>query len=79
MFLLAALAGQAGLLVTNNKKHFPGDVSTVKIVNVREFLQMIERQRGRRTWGTNAPLPWPSRKSGNSPTLDERYIKSYHY
>ena len=47
-FLSAALAGHADLLVTKNKKHFPKDSSVTRIVNVREFLQEIERQR--RAW-----------------------------
>jgi putative PIN family toxin of toxin-antitoxin system len=42
-FLSAALGGDADLIVTKNKKHFPKD--TVKIVNVREFLGAIERLR----------------------------------
>lgn len=46
-FLSAALAGHADMLVTKNKKHFPKDVSVMRIVNVREFLQEIERQRGK--------------------------------
>jgi putative PIN family toxin of toxin-antitoxin system len=44
-FLSAASAGHADMLVTKNKKHFPRDVSVMRIVNVREFLQVIERQR----------------------------------
>jgi putative PIN family toxin of toxin-antitoxin system len=47
-FLSAALAGHSDLLVTKNKKHFPKDSSVIRIVNVREFLQEIERQRRRR-------------------------------
>ena len=44
-FISAALSGQAAFLVTKNKKHFPKDVSSLKIVTVREFLQVIERLR----------------------------------
>lgn len=42
-FLSAALGGDADFIVTKNKKHFPKD--NVKIVNVREFLGAIEKQR----------------------------------
>ena len=48
-FLSAALAGHAAFLVTKNKKHFPKDASTIKIVNVREFLREIERLRSEAT------------------------------
>lgn len=48
-FLSAALAGHAEFMVTKNKKHFPRDVSAVRIVNVREFLLEIERHRSRKT------------------------------
>jgi uncharacterized protein len=44
-FISAALAGQAAFLVTKNKKHFPKEVSSMKVVNVREFLQKIEKLR----------------------------------
>lgn len=46
-FLSAAFAGNATLLVTKNKKHFPKDVVSLKIVNIRGFLLEIER-RGKR-------------------------------
>lgn len=42
-FLSAALAGNATLLVTKNKKHFPAKVLSLRIVNVRRFLSEIER------------------------------------
>jgi putative PIN family toxin of toxin-antitoxin system len=42
-FLSAALASDADCIVTKNKKHFPKD--SVKIANVREFLEAIEKQR----------------------------------
>jgi len=42
-FLSAALAGRAAFLVTKNKKHFPKDISSPKIVSVREFLLEIDR------------------------------------
>ena len=45
-FLSAAMAGHAALLVTKNKKHFPKEVGSLKIVNVRKFLLEIERLRG---------------------------------
>ena len=44
-FLSAAFGGHANILVTKNKKHFPRDSSAIRIVNVREFLREIERQR----------------------------------
>lgn len=44
-FISAALAGHAALMVTKNKKHFPKEVSSIKIVTVREFLREIERLR----------------------------------
>ena len=44
-FVSAALAGQAALLVTKNKKHFPKNLSSTKTVTVREFLREIERLR----------------------------------
>ncbi len=44
-FISAALAGQAAFLVTKNKKHFPKEVSSIKIVTVRGFLREIERLR----------------------------------
>ena len=44
-FLSAALAGRAAFLVTKNRKHFPPDTLSPKIVNVREFLREIERLR----------------------------------
>ncbi len=43
-FLSAALAGQATFLVTKNKKHFPKDISSLKIVSVREFFQELEKK-----------------------------------
>lgn len=45
-FLSAALGGHADFIVTKNKKHFPRDAGTVKIVNVREFLGSIEKLSG---------------------------------
>ena len=45
-FLSAALGGHADFIVTKNKKHFPKDAASVKIVNVREFLEAIEELRG---------------------------------
>jgi putative PIN family toxin of toxin-antitoxin system len=44
-FLSAALAGRAAFLVTKNRKHFPPDTLSPRIVNVREFLREIERLR----------------------------------
>ncbi len=41
-FLSAALAGHADFLVTKNRKHFPPDTLSPKIVIVREFLRKIE-------------------------------------
>ncbi len=46
-FLSAALGGDADFIVTKNKKHFPKDA--VRVVNVREFLREIERQRSEAT------------------------------
>jgi putative PIN family toxin of toxin-antitoxin system len=45
-FLSAALGGLADFIVTKNRKHFPKDAGSVKIVNVREFLGAIEKLRG---------------------------------
>jgi putative PIN family toxin of toxin-antitoxin system len=44
-FLSAALGGHAEFIVTKNKKHFPKDAASVRIVNVREFLEAIEKLR----------------------------------
>jgi len=44
-FLSAALGGHADFIVTKNKKHFPKDAASVKIVNVREFLGAVEKLR----------------------------------
>ena len=44
-FLSAALGGHADFIVTKNKKHFPKNTPSVKIVNVREFLNEIEKLR----------------------------------
>lgn len=44
-FLSAALGGHVEFIVTKNKKHFPKDAASVKIVNVREFLSWIEKMR----------------------------------
>ena len=46
-FLAAAAAGHADMIVTKNKKHFPRDESVTRIMNVWEFLQEIEQQRGK--------------------------------
>jgi uncharacterized protein len=46
-FISAALAGPTAFLVTKNKKHFPQEVSSIKIVTVREFLLEIERLRAK--------------------------------
>lgn len=40
-FLSAAIAGNADFIVTKNKKHFPKN--TVKIANVRDFLDAVEK------------------------------------
>ena len=45
-FLSAALGVHAEFIVTKNKKHFPKDAASVRIVNVREFLEAIEKLRG---------------------------------
>ena len=44
-FVSAALAGQATYLVTKNKRHFPKEYPSLKIVTVKEFLREIERLR----------------------------------
>lgn len=44
-FLSAAVGGHADFIVTKNKKHFPKDAASVKIVNVREFLGAVEKLR----------------------------------
>lgn len=41
-FLSTALAGRANFLVTKNRKHFPPDTLSPRILNVREFLREIE-------------------------------------
>lgn len=45
IFFSAALAGRAEFLVTKNKKHFPPDTLSPRILNVREFLREIEIKR----------------------------------
>ena len=45
-FLSAALGGLSDFIVTKNRKHFPKNAGTVRIVNVREFLGAIEKLRG---------------------------------
>lgn len=42
-FLTAAVSGHAEYLVTKNIKDFPHSTSGVKVVNVREFLKVIEK------------------------------------
>ena len=42
-FLDAALSGNAGFIVTKNKKHFPRNMEDVRIVNVKEFLTELEK------------------------------------
>lgn len=42
-FLSAAVSGKARYIVTKNKKHFPRDLTSVRIVNVRESLNELER------------------------------------
>ena len=42
-FLATAISGNAQYIVTKNKKDFPSNLTTLKIVNVREFLKKIER------------------------------------
>ena len=37
--------GRRRILVTKNKKHFPKDHPSLKIVTVKEFLREIERLR----------------------------------
>lgn len=44
-FLTAALSGHAEYLVTKNKKDFPHDISGLSVVNVREFLKVLEKGR----------------------------------
>ena len=44
-YLSAALGGYADFIVTKNKKHFPKNIASVRIVNVREFLNEIEKMR----------------------------------
>jgi len=46
IFLSAALGGHADFIVTKNKKHFPKNATSVKIVNVREFLSAMEKKCG---------------------------------
>lgn len=42
-FLSAAISGNARYIVTKNKKDFPHYLSEVKIVNVRGFLNELEK------------------------------------
>jgi putative PIN family toxin of toxin-antitoxin system len=42
-FLTAAISGKAQFIVTKNKKDFPRDLKSLRIVNVREFLNELER------------------------------------
>lgn len=42
-FLSAAVSGKAQYIVTKNKKHFPRNLTSLKVVNVREFLNDLER------------------------------------
>jgi len=41
-FLECAEAGNADFLVTGNRRHFPGQWKSTKIVNARELLELIE-------------------------------------
>jgi putative PIN family toxin of toxin-antitoxin system len=43
-FLECAEAGKADFLVTGNKRHFPKQWRKTKVVNAREFLEMIESE-----------------------------------
>lgn len=47
-FLTAPIAGDATFLVTKNRKQFPRNVLSLRIVNVKGFLSEIERSYGRR-------------------------------
>ena len=42
-FLTTAISGKAQFIVTKNKKDFPRDLKSPRIVNVREFLNELER------------------------------------
>lgn len=44
IFLTAAFSGRAEYLVTKNKKDFPRDAFGVRVVNVREFLEIFEKR-----------------------------------
>ena len=43
-FLECAEAASADFLVTGNKRHFPKQWRKTKVVNAREFLEIIERE-----------------------------------
>ena len=43
-FLECAQAASADYLVTGNKRHFPKRWGKTKVVNAREFLEIIERE-----------------------------------
>ena len=43
-FLECAEAASADFLVTGNKRHFPKQWKKTKVVNAREFLEMIESE-----------------------------------
>lgn len=42
-FISAALGGHADFIVTKNTKHFPKNALSVKVVNVRAFLDAVEK------------------------------------
>jgi putative PIN family toxin of toxin-antitoxin system len=44
-FVAAALGGGAATLVTKNRKHFPRDHPSLKIVTVRGFLELLEKNK----------------------------------
>jgi hypothetical protein len=41
--MAAALTAAAATLVTKNRKHFPKEHPSLKIVTVRGFLEMLEK------------------------------------
>lgn len=43
-FLTAAISGDAQYLITKNKKDFPYGHAGIEIVNVREFLKIMEKR-----------------------------------
>ena len=46
-FLECAEAAAANFLITGNKRHFPAEWKTIKVVNAREFIEYFAAQQSR--------------------------------